>query len=174
MFALWKESYDKPRQCIKKQRPHFVDKGLYSQSYDFSSSHVWMWELYHKEGWAPKNWWLQIAVLEKALRSPLDCKEIKSVKPKRNQSAVFTGRTDAEAKTSILWPPDVKRELTRIKTLILGKIEVKRIREQQRMRCLDSITDSVDTNLSKLREIVEDRGAWYAIVHGVLSTPIVQ
>ena len=71
-------------------------------------------------------------MLEKALRSPLDCKEIKSVRPKRNQSAVFTGRTDAEAKTSILWPPDVKRELTRIKTLILGKIEVKRIREQQR------------------------------------------
>ena len=98
-------------------------------------------------------------MLEKALRSPLDCKEIKSIKPKRNQSSVFTGRTDAEAKTSILWPPDVKRELTRIKTLILGKIEVKRIREQQRMRCLDSITDSVDTNLSKLREIVEDRGA---------------
>ena len=98
-------------------------------------------------------------MLEKALRSPLDCKEIKSVRPRRNQSAVFTGRTDAEAKTSILWPPDVKRELTRIKTLILGKIEVKRIREQQRMRCLDSITDSVDTNLSKLREIVEDRGA---------------
>ena len=88
-----------------------------------------------------------------------------SIKPKRNQSSVFTGRTDAEAKTSILWPPDVKHELTRIKTLILGKIEVKRIREQQRMRCLDSITDSVDTNLSKLREIVEDRGAWHAVVH---------
>ena len=83
-LALWKESYDKPSQCIKKQRHHFADKDPYSQSYGFSSSHVWMWELNHKEGWALKNWCFQIVVLEKTLESLLDCKEIKPVNPKEN------------------------------------------------------------------------------------------
>ena len=82
--APWKESYDKPRQCIKKQRYHFADKHPYSQSYGFSSSHVQMWELDHKEGWEPKNWCFLIVVLEKTLESPLDSKEIKPVNPKGN------------------------------------------------------------------------------------------
>ena len=85
---------------------------LYSQSYSFSSSHVWMWELDHKEGWAPKNWCFQIVVLEKTLECPLDCMEIKSVNPKGNQPWLFTGRTDAEAEAPILWPPDEKSWLT--------------------------------------------------------------
>ena len=81
---------------------------LNSLQFYFSSSHVWMWELDHKEGWAPKNWCFQIVVLEKTLESPLDCKEIKPVNPKGNQSRIFIGRTDAEAEVSILWPPDAK------------------------------------------------------------------
>ena len=108
MLAPWEESYDKPRQQIKKQTHHFADKGLCKQSDGFSSSHVQMWELYHKEGWVPKNWCFQIVVLEKTLESPLDSKEIKSVNPKRNQPWIFIGRTDAEAEAPILWPPDVK------------------------------------------------------------------
>ena len=89
-------SYDKPRHCIKKQRHYFPYKGLYSQSYGFSHSHVWIWELDNKKGWVPKNWCLRTVVLEKTLESPLDCKEIKPVNPKGNQSWIFTGRTDAE------------------------------------------------------------------------------
>ena len=107
MLAPWKKSYDKPRQCIKKQRHHFANKGLYSQCYGFSSSHVWMWELNHNEGWAPKNWYFQTVVLEKPLKCSLDCKEIKPINPKGNQPWIFTGRTDAEAEAPILWPPDV-------------------------------------------------------------------
>ena len=108
MLTPWKKSYDKPRQHIKKQRHYFADKGLYSQSYSFSSSHVWMWELNQKEGWALKNQCFQTVVLEKILESPLDSKEIKLVNPKGNQSWIFIGRTDAEAETPVLWPPNVK------------------------------------------------------------------
>ena len=86
-------------------------KGLSSQSYGFSSSHVWMWELDYKESLAPKNWCFWTVVLEKTLESPLDCKEIKPVHPKGNQSWIFTGRTDAEAEIPILWPPDGKNQL---------------------------------------------------------------
>ena len=92
-----KRSCDKPRQCIKKQRHHLANKGPHSQRYGFSSSHVQMWELDHKEGWAPKNWCCQNMVLEKTLESLLDCKEIKSVNPKGNWPWIFIGRTDAEA-----------------------------------------------------------------------------
>ena len=96
------------REDIKKQKHHFANKGPSSQSYGFSSSHVWMWELDRKEGWAPKNWRLSIVVLENTLESPLDFKEVKSVNPKGNQPWIFIGRTDAEAEAPILWPPDVK------------------------------------------------------------------
>ena len=96
-LASWKESYDQPRQHIKKQRHHFAYKGSYTLSYGFSTSHVWMWDLDLKEGWAPKNWRFWIVVLEKILESPLDCKEIKPVNPKGNQPWTFIGRTDAEA-----------------------------------------------------------------------------
>ena len=113
MLVPWKKSYDTPRQHIKKQKHYFADKGLSSQSYDFSNSHVWMCELGHKESWAPKNWYFWTVVLEKTLESPLDCKEIKPVNPKGNQSWIFIGRTDAEAETPILWPPDAKNWLIR-------------------------------------------------------------
>ena len=104
----WKESYDQPRQHIKKQRHYFVNKGLSSQGYGFSSSHIWMWELDCEESWVLKNWCSWTVVLEKTLESPLDCKEIQPVHPKGNQSWVFIERTDAEAETPILWSPDVK------------------------------------------------------------------
>ena len=108
MLAPWKKSYDQPRQNIKK---HFANKGPSSQSYNFSSSHIWMWESDYKESWMPKNWCFWTVVLEKTLESHLDCKEIQPVHPKGDQSWVFVGRTDAEAETPILWPPDVKNWL---------------------------------------------------------------
>ena len=111
MLAPWKKTCDKPRQCIEKQNHYFANKVLSSHSYGFSSSHVWMWELGHKEGRGPKNWCLQIVVLEKTIESPLDCKEIQPVNPKRNQPWIFTGRTDVKAESPILWPPDAKNWL---------------------------------------------------------------
>ena len=104
----WKESYDQPRQHIQKQRHYFVNKGLSSQGYGFSSSHVWMWELDYKESWASKNWCFWTVVLEKTLESLLDCKEIQPVHPEGGQSWVFIGRTDVEGETPIFWPPHVK------------------------------------------------------------------
>ena len=106
------EKLDEPRQHIKKQRHHFANKCPSSQSYDFSSSHGWIWELDYKESWGPKNWYIWPVVLEETFESPLDCKEIQPVHPKGNQSCIFIRRTDAEAETSILWPPDAKNWLT--------------------------------------------------------------
>ena len=108
MLTPWKKSYDKTRQPTKKKWHNFTDKGPSSQSYGFSSSHVWMWELEHKEGWASKNWFLWTAVLEKTLVSPLDSKEIRPLNSKGSQSWIYIERTDAEAKAPILWPPDAK------------------------------------------------------------------
>ena len=112
MFSPWKKSYGKSRQHIKKQRYHFAHKDPSSQIYGFSSSHVWMWELNHKEGWAPNNWCFQTVVLDKTLESPLDCKEIRPVNPKGNQHWILIGRTDAEFEAPIIWPHDVKNQLT--------------------------------------------------------------
>ena len=111
--APWKKSYDQSRQHIKKLRHYFANKGPSSQSYGFSSSHVWMWELDYKESWSPKNWCFWTVVLEKTLESLLDCKEIQLVHLKRKQSWIFIGKTDAEAETAILWPPDIKNWLLR-------------------------------------------------------------
>ena len=105
------KSYDQRRQHIKKQRHYFADKCPSSQSYGFSSSHVWMWQLGHREGWAPKNRCFWTVVLEKTLETPLNCKEIQPVNPKGNQSWIIIGATDAEAETPILWPADVKNWL---------------------------------------------------------------
>ena len=113
MLAPWKKSNDKPRQHIKKQRHYFANKDLPSQSYGFSSSHVWMWELDYKESWALKYWWFWTVVLEKTLESPLDCKEIQLVHPKGNQFWIFIGRTDTEAEAPIIWPPGEKNWLIR-------------------------------------------------------------
>ena len=105
------EYYGQPRQYMKKQRYYFADKGPFCQSYGFYRSHVWMWELDHKESWALKNWCFWTVVLEQTLESPLDCKEIQPVNPKGTQSWIFIGRTDSEAETPMHWPPDVKNIL---------------------------------------------------------------
>ena len=97
---------------ILKSRDHFANKGPPNQRYGFSSSYVWMWELGHEEGWALKNWWFWIVVLEKTLESPLDCRQIKPVNPKGNQLWIFIGWTDAETEAPILWPPGTKSRLT--------------------------------------------------------------
>ena len=108
--ALWEKNHDQPRQHIKKQR-HSANKGPSSRSNGFFSSHVWMWELDHKESWVLKNWCFKTVVLAKTLEHPLDCKEIKPVHPKGNQSQIFIGRTNAKAETLILCSPDAENWL---------------------------------------------------------------
>ena len=111
MLAPWKKSYNQPRQHIKKQRHYFANKGLSSQGYGFSSSHVWMLQLGYKESWTLKYWCFWTVVLKKTLESYLHCKEIQPIHPKGDQSWIFIGRTGAEAGTPILWSPDVENWL---------------------------------------------------------------
>ena len=164
MLAPWKKSYDQPRQHIKKQRHYFANKGPSSQSYGFSSSHGWMWELDHKEGWAPKNWCFWTVVLEKTLESPLNSKKIKPLNPKGNQSWIFIGRTDAEAEAPILWPPDVKSQFTG-KDPDTGKDW----RQDEKGTTEDEMVGShhwLDGHEFEHQKLVMDKEAWCASVHG--------
>ena len=160
----WKKSCDQPRQHIKKQRHYWQHSS--SQSYGFSSSHVWIWELDHKESWGPKNWCFQIVVLEKTLESPLDCKEIIPVNPKGNQPKYSLEALMLKLKLQY-FSHLVQKTNSLDKTMVLGKTEGRRGRGWQRMKWLDGITDSMHMSLSQFQETVRNMEALRATVHRV-------
>ena len=155
--------------AFKKQRQCFADKGLSSQGYDFSSSHLWIWELDYKGSWVPKNWCFWTVVLEKTLESPLDCKEIHPIHSEGDQPWDFFGRTDAKAETPVLWPPHAK-------SWLIGKDsdagrdwghEEKGTTEDE-MAAWHHGLDGHESEWTP--QLVMDREAWHAAIHGVAKS----
>ena len=155
-FLLGRKAMANLDSILQSRDITLLTRGSISQSYGFSSSHAWMWELDHKEGWTPKNWCFWSVMLEKTLESPLDCKEIKPLSPKGNQFWIFIGRTDAEAEAPILWPPDVKSQLI-WKDRDAGKDWRQEEKGTIEAEMAGWHHDSMDMSLSKLQEKVKDR-----------------
>ena len=165
MLAPWKKSYDQTRQHFKKWKYYFADKGLSSQSYGFSSSHVWMWNSDHKDNWVLKNWCFWTVVLEKTPENLLDCKEIKPINPKGTQSWLFTAKTDAEAEAPILWPRNAK-------SWLIGKDPDVGKDWRQEVEGDDRGWDAWMTSLTRWTWVWASSGSWcwtrklHAAIHG--------